>query len=215
MTISDPVAAVVEHLAKATTEHNAAQNALDNATTASTASTAAKSDEQLAAAADLARANRDRTRQVMVYREKQFNRLLNPNWYDRIDWSAVVQYAIFATLALIVLCNVMHGINSRPPDGTTPRGMITFLVAVVTAGIAMILVLATIVSDSPEWEKRFSRGKEVFTALLGVLGVIVGFYFGTSQDVQVPGAKAPAVTTPAAPTPAVPTPGAPTELPKG
>lgn len=33
-------------------------------------------------------------------------------------------------------------------------------------------------------DKRFDRGKQVLTALIGVLGTIVGFYFGSSTEKQ-------------------------------
>lgn len=95
-------------------------------------------------------------------------------------WATAVQYGVFASLAAFVLYFLVGGIT--PPTGTTPRSMITFLIAMVTVGIALILVLATIVSNSDDRKERFSQGKEILTALLGVLGTIVGFYFGTDQE---------------------------------
>ncbi len=62
------------------------------------------------------------------------------------------------------------------------RGLITFLIAFTTVGIAIILTISTVVlQDSPENDKRFDRGKQVLTVLIGVLGTIVGFYFAGSQ----------------------------------
>lgn len=119
------------------------------------------------------------------FEESQLDKLMSPGgmeaMLDRVNWATVLQYGIFASLALYVLITLMTGITSSPPAGTTPRGMITMLISVVVVGIALILVLSTIVSEKMD-DKRFSQGKEVLTALLGVLGTIVGFYFGISQD---------------------------------
>ena len=98
---------------------------------------------------------------------------------------------MFGVLALVVLVFLMYGITSHnllPSLASIPvsRGLITFLIAVVTVMIALILVLATVVSDSPDLFKRFSQGKEVLTMLIGVLGTIVGFYFGNPADGMPP-----------------------------
>jgi hypothetical protein len=68
------------------------------------------------------------------------------------------------------------------------RGLITFLFAVVTIGLALILVVSALIGASDEIsEKRFQHGKEVFSLLLGVFGTIVGYYFGsTSSDRSSP-----------------------------
>jgi hypothetical protein len=60
------------------------------------------------------------------------------------------------------------------------RGLITYLFAVVTIGTAVVLVVSALTSDeSPANERRFERGKEILSLLLGVFGTIVGFYFGS------------------------------------
>lgn len=59
------------------------------------------------------------------------------------------------------------------------RGLITFLVAVTTVGIALILTVFVVVTDDPGVKDKFVLGKEVLTGLIGVLGTIVGFYFGS------------------------------------
>lgn len=59
------------------------------------------------------------------------------------------------------------------------RGLITFLVAVTTVGIALILTVFIVVTNDPGAKDKFIQGKEVLTGLIGVLGTIVGFYFGS------------------------------------
>ncbi len=62
------------------------------------------------------------------------------------------------------------------------RGLITFIVAVGTIAIAIIIVLFALMSKTSDMKERFNRGKEVLSIFIGVLGTIVGFYYGTSND---------------------------------
>jgi hypothetical protein len=60
------------------------------------------------------------------------------------------------------------------------RGLITYLFSVVTIGTAVVLVVSALTSGATEeQEKKFQRGKEILSLLLGVFGTIVGFYFGS------------------------------------
>lgn len=72
------------------------------------------------------------------------------------------------------------------------RGLITFLVVFTTIVIAITLVLYITIStaDPAEIKDRFGFGKEILTALIGILGTILGFYFGQS----VPGPSTMQVT---------------------
>jgi hypothetical protein len=73
-------------------------------------------------------------------------------------------------------------------ENGSARGLITFLIAFVTVSIAIVLTLYVAVSDlaKEEVKERFSMGKEVFTALVGILGTIVGFYFGAAKETGQP-----------------------------
>ncbi len=64
------------------------------------------------------------------------------------------------------------------------RGLITFLVAVTTVGIALILTVFIVVTNDAGAKDKFIQGKEVLTGLIGVLGTIVGFYFGSVGSQQ-------------------------------
>ena len=62
------------------------------------------------------------------------------------------------------------------------RGLITFLIAVATVSIAIIIALfAVLSSDSTVAKERFPMAKEVLTLLIGILGTILGFYFGSAD----------------------------------
>jgi hypothetical protein len=84
-------------------------------------------------------------------------------------------------------------------DTDIARGFITFVIAVGTIAIAMMMALTAIVTR--EFDRRFAVGKEVLTILVGVLGTIVGFYYGaaTKKDAGQPGANPPAAQISAAP----------------
>lgn len=59
------------------------------------------------------------------------------------------------------------------------RGLITYLFAVGTIGIAVVLVVYALTEKAGQTDTRFQHGKEVLSLLLGIFGAIVGFYFGS------------------------------------
>jgi hypothetical protein len=70
------------------------------------------------------------------------------------------------------------------------RGLITFLFAIATVGIALIIVLATFLStgSGEDIEARYRMGKDVLALLIGVFGTIIGFYFGSELAASSTGA---------------------------
>jgi len=65
------------------------------------------------------------------------------------------------------------------------RGLLTFLVAVTTVSIAILVALYAISSNLPadQIKERFGFAKEVLTTLVGILGTVLGFYFGSADKV--------------------------------
>jgi amino acid transporter len=65
------------------------------------------------------------------------------------------------------------------------RGVITFLVVFTTVSIALVLALYAIVSerDDQQLKDRFGFAKEILTALIGIVGTILGFYFASSTQI--------------------------------
>lgn len=98
---------------------------------------------------------------------------------------------LFTALGIVIFGVLAYGIYSaggvflkslQAPE--TARGLITFLVAFTTVAIALILVLYALLSSggSQDLKDRFGFGKEILTSLIGVLGTILGFYFGSSTQ---------------------------------
>jgi hypothetical protein len=54
---------------------------------------------------------------------------------------------------------------------------------VATVGISLVIVLAIFLSTGGREEvgARFQMGKDVLAVLIGVLGTIIGFYFGSEK----------------------------------
>ncbi len=110
--------------------------------------------------------------------------------FDLMTW-------LFGALGVAILGVIVWGLSDKQgflhtlADQRNARGLITFLIAITTVGIAVILCISTIVLKGGEEDKdRFDRGKQVLTTLIGVLGTIVGFYFGSPIDGQPPSSLA-------------------------
>ena len=72
-------------------------------------------------------------------------------------------------------------------DVATARGSITFLFALGTIVAALLLVIFALfgsVDGEHARKERFDQGKQVLTVLIGILGTIVGFYFGSDVNQQ-------------------------------
>jgi hypothetical protein len=61
------------------------------------------------------------------------------------------------------------------------RGLITFLFSFATIGIIVLVAVAVLWMDKSEVEARFAHAKDLISILVGVLGTVIGFYFGTAS----------------------------------
>lgn len=108
-----------------------------------------------------------------------------------------LQYLIFGGMGFLVLAFLIIGVMTgdlKQYLQTSPgaRGLITFMIAIGTIAIAVILALASVIvdpdSDNETLKTRLAAGKEILTVLVGVLGTIVGFYFANNGGTPTPAA---------------------------
>ena len=111
-----------------------------------------------------------------------------PNWFGL----TVAQYILIGVVTLAFVWVVVNGalkLQGFNSDNTVnliataddgARVLITFLVAVATVAIAFLAILTAMILR--EYKERFALAKEVLTILVGILGTIVGFYFGTAGN---------------------------------
>jgi len=61
------------------------------------------------------------------------------------------------------------------------RGLITFLFVLVATSIILVFALGIFwVDNSDDVTKRFTAAKDLLTIVVGIVGTIMGFYFGTA-----------------------------------
>ena len=94
-------------------------------------------------------------------------------------WWAIALIVLFAG-AILIAIGVDAPALSRLSDPAYARGLITWLIVLTAIGLAFILVYQAF-NNSGQSEEGFRRGREVFAGLMGIVGTIVGFYFGSAE----------------------------------
>jgi len=109
-------------------------------------------------------------------------------------WEKVItlirwEYVLVGTVLLLIGAAVLFdsAVIRRLTDPPFARGLITFIISVATIGLAFVLVCESFsaTKDDQLFDERFRRAREILALLMGIMGTIVGFYFGSAQQGNV------------------------------
>lgn len=110
----------------------------------------------------------------------------------RDGWLGIVtQFSLLAAGLIVVLIifwalfktNLITVIS----DANQARGLITFLFSFITIAVIFVVVIAVLWMEKDEdIDARFGRAKDIITILVGILGTIIGFYFGNTSPGPAP-----------------------------
>jgi hypothetical protein len=75
-----------------------------------------------------------------------------------------------------------EGFVDNLSDIAYARGLITFLVAMCSISVIMLVVCSTYWMSQQDLEQRYGRAKDLMTLVIGILGTILGFYYGSSES---------------------------------
>jgi hypothetical protein len=107
-------------------------------------------------------------------------------WSSLIDMflenAGVAFLAIFGVLIALILCwglffDTRFLTSLAKPEQA--RGLLTFLFAFSAIAIMLLIAITTFWMEKDELESRFGKAKDLLTIIIGVLGTIFGFYFGS------------------------------------
>lgn len=85
-----------------------------------------------------------------------------------------------AVFVLLVTGITNTGFFSSLAQVDQARGLITFLIAIIAGSVILLTAINIFLADGASFANRFSAAKDLVTIVMGVLGTILGFYFGSS-----------------------------------
>jgi hypothetical protein len=109
-----------------------------------------------------------------------------PFFGDRKPFEKVVLFTpmlflliIFAIIGVDAFSTKSTPLLQQLSDTATARGLITLLISVGAVWVAIILAVGAF---SKADDKQFTRAKDVLVIMIGLLGTIVGYYFGSESS---------------------------------
>jgi hypothetical protein len=107
--------------------------------------------------------------------------------HRKTSWASPTGYVVtaIAALLLVLIGYVLYKFSDTKDIVDQSRGILAFLFGITTVGIVIIVVVAVFFeARETTLDDRFQRGKDILTILIGLLGAILGYYFG-QQSGQV------------------------------
>jgi hypothetical protein len=91
---------------------------------------------------------------------------------------------VLAAIGLVVLgfgILQTQGIVDKISQIGYARGLITYILAIGTVAVALVLVVSALLGTDAN-KGSFDRGKEILAVMIGIFGTILGFYFGQASS---------------------------------
>jgi hypothetical protein len=88
-------------------------------------------------------------------------------------------FGVVVAVAIVYGLFINHDFLKLMANNSQARGLITFLFALSTIAIILLVAVATFWMPKEDVETRFEKAKDLLTIIIGVLGTILGFYFGS------------------------------------
>jgi hypothetical protein len=107
--------------------------------------------------------------------------LPGPDPKKRLLTGPNVLVAAAIVIAGVIIVGLSSGLLDLLAKADYARGLITFLFATCTIATILIVVISIIWMDTSQIKDRFQPAKDIITILIGVLGTILGFYFGLAE----------------------------------
>jgi hypothetical protein len=104
---------------------------------------------------------------------------------QRVGTFALIAFGIVVA-AIIIWALLRSNFVKDLAEAGNARGLITFLVAITTISVALLTSISVFYVNADELENRFSKAKDVLAILVGILGTILGFYFGSAETTPAP-----------------------------
>ena len=98
-------------------------------------------------------------------------------------WSAEAALVAAGLVVAIVVGFALFYTNliDKLASPGSARGLITFLFSLITIAVILIVIIALLWMDKDQdLDNRFTKAKDIIAILVGILGTIVGFYFGSN-----------------------------------
>jgi hypothetical protein len=100
-----------------------------------------------------------------------------PGTYAMGAAGAVMLGAIVSIIVYVLLFDGKVLKDLAEPSNA--RGIITFIISISAIGVALILILYSLFGTQKS--EQYRQAREVYVGLMGILGTIVGFYFGSAD----------------------------------
>ena len=114
------------------------------------------------------------------------DRIFSSNSLDLISKATPIIFLLIVIVILGIQIGTFEGNSNILRDLSDPavaRGLITLLFTIATVWVAMVITLAAVSKDGDD--DKFNRGKDVLTILVGILGTIIGYYFGAETQQKI------------------------------